>query len=149
MHMSESAWTGLDPGQGFMDLLRVRGEVGKHYPGGKDGDAIRRLEIRSKVVIGSLAYLDQVSIRGVLIVKVESQKPSGQCGREGCACLCWLMSCCRRRGGFRRRSCLKLHDRLFLAGIEELEVLLPKAIHPLTLRVTHDYPHHHQVTGYL
>src|SRR5580658_9591756 len=58
----------------------VLGEVGKHFPGSKDGYAVRRLEVSSKVVIGSLAYLDQVAIGGVQVVKVESQKPSGQCG---------------------------------------------------------------------
>ena len=75
-----------------MDLLRVRGKVGKHCPGSKDGDAVRRLKIRSKVVIGSLAYLDHVDIDGVLVVKVESQKPSGQCGGKGCARSFWLMT---------------------------------------------------------
>ena len=59
------------------------------------------------------------------------------------------MSYHRRRRWLNRRLHLKLRDRLLLAGIEELEVLLPKALDRLTLRVTHDYPHHHQVSGYL
>ena len=82
-----SASTGPEPGQGFMDLLWVRGKVGKHCPGSKDGYTVRRLEMSSKVVIGSLAYLDHVDIGGVLVVKVESQKPSGQCGGKRCDAL--------------------------------------------------------------
>ena len=133
-----------------MDLLRVRGKVGKHFPGSKDGYTVRRLEMSSKVVIGSLAYLDHVAIGGVQVVKVESQKPSGQCGGKRCDGFSWPMSYNRRRRWWLNRCLhLKLHDRLLLAGIEELEVLLPKALNRLTLRVTHDHPHHHQVTVYL
>ena len=58
-----SASTGPEPGQRFVDLLRVRGKVGKHCPGSKDGYTVRRLEMSSKVVIGSLAYLDHVEYR--------------------------------------------------------------------------------------
>src|ERR1700683_3053359 len=55
-----SASAGPEPGQGFMDLLRIRGKVGKHCPGSKDGYTVRGLETSSKVVIGSPAYLAQV-----------------------------------------------------------------------------------------
>ena len=36
-----------------MDLLGVRSEVGKHCAGSKDGYAVRRLKVSSKVVVGS------------------------------------------------------------------------------------------------
>src|ERR1700734_1263462 len=49
-----SASTGPEPGHGFMDLLWVRGKVGKHFRGRKDGYTVRRLEMSSKVVISSL-----------------------------------------------------------------------------------------------
>ena len=39
--MGERARTDAKPGQCFMDLLRVRGKVGKHCPGSKDGYTIR------------------------------------------------------------------------------------------------------------
>jgi hypothetical protein len=131
-----------------MDLLRVRGKVGKHFPGSEDGYTVRRLKISSKVAVGSLAYLDHVCIGGVQVVKVESQKPPGQRGGKRCDRLYWLTSYHRRRRWLNRRLRLKLRDRLLLAGIEELEVLLPKALNRLTLRVPHHYPHHYQVAGY-
>src|ERR1700691_2514336 len=126
-----SASTGPEPRQGFMDLLRVRGKVGKHFRGSKDGYTVRRLEMSSKVVIGGLAYLGHVAVGGVLVVKVKCQKPPGQCGGKRCDCLLWLTRCHRRRRWLSPRFRLKLHDRLLLAGIEELEVLLPKALHRL------------------
>ncbi len=125
-----SASTGPELGQGFMDLLRVRGKVGKHCPGSKDGYTVRRLEVSSKVVVGSPAYLDHVVIGGVQVVKVESQKPSGQCRGKSRAGLFRPTSYRhrRRRWWLNRRLHLKLRDRLLFAGIEELEVLLAKAL---------------------
>src|ERR1700735_3512430 len=101
-----------------MDLLWVGGKVGKHCLGTKDGYTVLRLEARSKVVIGSLAYLDQIVIGGVLVVKVESQKPSGQCGGKSRGGLFWPMSGHRRRRWLNWGLYLKLRDRLLLAGIE-------------------------------
>ena len=101
-----------------MDLLWVGGKVGKHCPGTKDGYTVRRLETSSKVLIRSLAYLDQVVIGGVLVVKVESQEPSGQCRGKNRARSFWPMSRHRRRRWLNRSLHLKLRDRLLLAGIE-------------------------------
>jgi hypothetical protein len=99
-----------------------------HAGHGKHGYTVRRLEIGSEVIISSLAYLDHVGIGGVQVVKVESHKPSGQCGGKNCGGLFRPMSYHRRRRWLIGRFHLELRDLLLLAGIEELEVLLAKAL---------------------